>query len=514
MRGAISPDGKFVAYARAGAGLWIRQISSDSDVQILPFVAGRTYLSLTITPDGNFVDFVALENGSRDLWRLPMLGGVPKRIVTDVWSAAGWSPDGQRMAFLRTKGPAQDISLIIADADGSHEQVLTTRHPPLDFWNNGYRRFPRNRPSWALDGRSIMLVGLSSSPQRLDTPSELVMVDVATGAESRTIPIKGKVAVEATWLDDRRAIVNANGEDVGFGLYSFDLATASWTPVTREVGIFVSSTLTADRHIGLTSRTQRRSGIWVGDSLGTGTMVIPETASGADHPVVNDDGSILYGAITSGGYNVYRLVTGSSKPNLVANNTDTFTASADGSVVVFTTGDSASMYRVNSDGTGLMKLVERDAYVGAITADKKTVLFSASSPGLYSVPLAGGPVRELSKRYVAGGGPAVSPDGQRLLFESDKRGFVVSCDLPDCTNEKELQLRSWRWAPDGKGAAFANEDDHKNLWEQPLDGGPIRALTHFDDAQILDFAWSPDGRRLALSRGKWWDDIILIKGLR
>jgi eukaryotic-like serine/threonine-protein kinase len=513
-RGAISPDGKFAAYARAGAGLWIRQISSDSDVQILPFVPGRTYLSLTITPDGDSVDFVALENGGRDLWRLPMLGGIPRRIVNNVWSATGWSPDGRRMAFLRTKGPAQDISLIIADADGSHEQVLTTRHPPLDFWHNGYQRFPRNRPSWSLDGRSILLVGLSSAPDRLETPSELVIVDVTTGREARIILVNGKVATEAAWLDDDHALINASGRDLGFGLFSFDLASAAWTPVTREVGIFVSSTLTADRRTALTSRTQRRSGIWVGDSSGQGAMVVPETASGAEHPLVNDRGSILYGATTSGGYNVYRLVAGSSKPTQVANKVAEFIASADGSEVVFTASEpSGPMYRVNSDGTGLVKLVERDAYVAAITPDGKTVLFSPSGPGLYSIPISGGPTRELSKRYVAAG-PAVSPDGHRLLFESDKRGFVIACDLPDCTNVQELQLRNWRWAPDGQGVAFVNDDDHKNLWEQPLQGGPMRALTRFDDAQILDFAWSPDGKRLTLSRGRWWDDIILIKGLR
>jgi len=142
------------------------------------------------------------------------------------------------------------------------------------------------------------------------------------------------------------------------------------------------------------------------------------------------------------------------------------------------------------------------------------VLFSPfGAPGLYSVPLDGGPVRELSKLFV-GNAPSVSPDGTRLLFASSKPGISILCDLPDCTSPKELELKSSQWAPDGKGVAYINDEDHGNLWEQPLDGRPARALTHFSDAQILEFAWSPDYKRLVLSRGRMSDDIVLLKGLR
>ena len=127
---------------------------------------------------------------------------------------------------------------------------------------------------------------------------------------------------------------------------------------------------------------------------------------------------------------------------------------------------------MNADGTGLTKLVDRDAGGPAITRDGKTVLFSPyGSPGLYSVPLDGGPVRELSKLFV-GSALDVSPDGRRLLFTS-KPGFAILCELPDCTNVKELELKSPRWAPDGQGVAYINEADYGNLWEQPLGWRPV-----------------------------------------
>ena len=34
--GVISPDGKFVAYVRKNAGVWVRQIAAENDIQVAP----------------------------------------------------------------------------------------------------------------------------------------------------------------------------------------------------------------------------------------------------------------------------------------------------------------------------------------------------------------------------------------------------------------------------------------------------------------------------------------------
>jgi hypothetical protein len=113
-----------------------------------------------------------------------------------------------------------------------------------------------------------------------------------------------------------------------------------------------------------------------------------------------------------------------------------------------------------------------------------------------------------------GSSSSISPDGRRLLFASGKPGVQMLCDLPACTNMREVFVKSARWAPDGKGVVCVDEEDHANLWEQPLDGGPSYPLTRFTTGQILQFAWSADYKRLVLSRGRVSDDIVLLKGLR
>jgi Tol biopolymer transport system component len=72
-------------------------------------------------------------------------------------------------------------------------------------------------------------------------------------------------------------------------------------------------------------------------------------------------------------------------------------------------------------------------------------------------------------------------------------------------------LRRGRWTPDGRGLAYAEKG---NIWVQSLDGGQPRQLTKFTDQEITDFAWSPDGKRLAVSRRTDLADVVLIKGVK
>jgi Tol biopolymer transport system component len=450
------------------------------------------------------------------LWRVPLLGGTPRRIVSDIWSAPGWSPDGRRMAFVRTKGVDQDASIIIANDDGTHEQVLVTRRPPAGFLNISYGAWATNRPAWSPDGKRLILVGTA------ETDSALIVLDAANGAETRTVPIKPGLAWEAAWLDDTHVLLNSSTSVTSPpGLWSLDLTDRRLIPITRDFSFFHWIGLTADRRTGVATKSDMRGGLWLGNALGeNGRPVLRETAAGAvipfvSGPVVDAGGGVVYAAYTNGESGLFRVAPEAAKPTMLGvGGGGGFAITPDGRFVVFSSPPDTALYRVNSDGSGRIKLVDRNAGGPAITADGQTALFSPfGSPGLYSVPMSGGPARELTKLF-AGNAPSVSPDGTRLLFASSKTGISILCDLPDCSNTKELELKSSRWAPDGQGVAYINEQDHGNLWEQPLDGRAPRALTHFPDAQILDFAWSSDYKRLVLSRGRLSDDIVLLKGLR
>jgi Tol biopolymer transport system component len=72
-----------------------------------------------------------------------------------------------------------------------------------------------------------------------------------------------------------------------------------------------------------------------------------------------------------------------------------------------------------------------------------------------------------------------------------------------------------QFAPDGKSIAYKiRENGIENLWVQPIDGSPGHSVTHFTTEQIREFAWSPDGKRLAIHRAHSVSDAVLLHDSR
>jgi Tol biopolymer transport system component len=53
-----------------------------------------------------------------------------------------------------------------------------------------------------------------------------------------------------------------------------------------------------------------------------------------------------------------------------------------------------------------------------------------------------------------------------------------------------------------------------NIWLQPLAGGPPKQITNFLNGDMFAYAWSSDGKRLALSRGERKTDVVMMSGFR
>jgi len=121
----------------------------------------------------------------------------------------------------------------------------------------------------------------------------------------------------------------------------------------------------------------------------------------------------------------------------------------------------------------------------------------------------------------------VSPDGQFLAFPYDLyvpnptiKLAVISINSgriektfaapPGVYREACL-----RWSPDGKALQYLlTKGDVTNIWEQPMAGGDPKPATDFTSGRIFDFNWSPDGKRLLMSRGEISSDVVLLSNLR
>ena len=75
------------------------------------------------------------------------------------------------------------------------------------------------------------------------------------------------------------------------------------------------------------------------------------------------------------------------------------------------------------------------------------------------------------------------------------------------SNNQNLQ-----WTGDGRAIYYiAFNNGVSNIWRQPVDGSPPGQVTQFTTGRIFNFAYSADGKQLALSRGFFDSDVVLIK---
>jgi serine/threonine protein kinase len=122
--------------------------------------------------------------------------------------------------------------------------------------------------------------------------------------------------------------------------------------------------------------------------------------------------------------------------------------------------------------------------------------------------------------------PSISPDGKSLayLFPESTDPFaqpnrIAVVPFPDGSAQPLTFIFQGsgtvfpvlHWANDGKSIRYSvNANNVSNLWSQPLDGSPAKQITAFKDSLITGFAWSPDGKQLACTRGVLLRDAVLI----
>ena len=103
-----------------------------------------------------------------------------------------------------------------------------------------------------------------------------------------------------------------------------------------------------------------------------------------------------------------------------------------------------------------------------------------------------------------------APAGPQLLVESASNGQVVKQLTPDARVGNATHRP--RFLPDGRSIAYVVSDRGvNNIVVQALDGGTARPLTNFTSDHIRDFAFSPRGDQLAVVKGHFDSDAVLLQ---
>ncbi len=148
-----------------------------------------------------------------------------------------------------------------------------------------------------------------------------------------------------------------------------------------------------------------------------------------------------------------------------------------------------------------------------VSPDGRTVVFDLLGD-LYTVPITGGKATALTQGMAFDGQPRFSPDGQRVVFVSDRSGgenlHIISLDRSDTvqlTTGKTSAYQSPEWTPDGDYiVATKNQPGAGKLWLYHAEGGSGVALID-EPAQLLTTgaAFGADDRYVwyAQRRGGW-----------
>lgn len=519
----ISPDGKFIAYTDKNFAVWLKNAATDSNVKILPESGERSMIGFS--PDDNYLYFHHTpKDRKREILKIPVFGGPPpQKIAEETWSHPSLSPDGAEVAFTRFDSGTGVFSLIAAKTDGTGERVIakSRENERFDSWLQG--------AAWSPDGKRIACVGRE---ERDEIVYRFISVfDADDGTEiSRIRPHTALGAFRAiVWLPDGDHLLTIVSDFSNAGqIYRYAFSNNTWRRVTNDLSEYWNLSVSADGSLVLTARFENQSNLWVMDreELAAGARQITFGFNSIDDAAGlswTREGRIVYATNTTGRWEIWMIgADGSGQKQLTQNCAGNDTCampfvSPDGRYIVFqaSLNGEHNIWRMDIDGGNPIRLTAKGGILPFVTADGRSVIYvrkTVSSSTLRQVSIDGGEsslVSNISPIFLGNS----SPDGRLLAFvhfdKATDRIFQtcvarLESDKPEKCFGKSRAFPSW--TADNK-AFYYLEHGYTGIWKQPLNGERELVL-EFPGERVNTFAFSPDGRSLAVARSKPTQDIV------
>ncbi len=528
---AISPDGKYVVYAISDLGkqsLWVKQVASGSEVQIVA-PAEVNFQGLSFSADGNFVFFNVWDKVHvGEIFKIPVLGGIPAKIVNDVMPMISVSPDSSEILFVRSLAASSESMLMAGKTDGTGERTISRIGGPRPGWFGG--------PVWSPDGSRIAFalgsvgeqgqsyVRLADVPseggepriisdkrfinigalawhanghdlvvtasQQFQTPNQLWRVDTRSGqAERLTNDLSGYNGLSIT--ADGKSLVTTQGDFQSNIYLGGDGAASEWKKLTSGRYEGLGLAWTPDDRLLFVSQESGNDDIWIMNADGTGRKQLTVDPSVDASPSVSFDGKyVFFASLRTGVPHIFRMgIDGSDLVQLTRGQGEwSPIASPTEPNLIYQSTDGRGIWKMNVDGGESVRLNEEYSYSPAFSHDGTQIIFS----------------------YWDEKGRPEQLRQARLNLLTGVRTNVPSVPKTAIRSDSNVVLK---WSPGDNSFAYIDDNGGiSNIWRQPLAGGrPVR-VTGFNDSYIYSFDWSKDGR-IAAARGSFAFDVVLISGL-
>jgi serine/threonine protein kinase/Tol biopolymer transport system component len=531
---AISPDGKYIVYAlsdRSSQSLYIRQVSTANDKLIVP-PARVGVFGMTFSPDGTELYYVLKANlDAGTLYRIPVLGGIPTKVLEKIDGPISFSPDGRQFVLLRGNYPnLGESALIIANLDGSGERTLVVKKNPERLSPIFFAG-----PSWSPDGKII-----AATVATIGGRSRVVGFSPIDGSEKNLSTESWMFSGRVQWLPDMTGLLVIAGDSVAAAqVWFMNYPDGRVRRVTNDLGTYRSLGLTQN---GKSLATVQAQGLvnlyvvpdgneWKAIRLPIGNISFYFSA-GNNLSWAPDGKRIVLVSNEGGNADIWMAdPDGSNRKQLTANGGQNFSpvVSADGRYIVFVSWRDGrkNIWRMNFDGGDSIRLTSglADSYP-SLSPDGRWVIYTTLDgvkPTLWKVAIDGGTPVQVSDHVATTA--TISPDGRMIAYtypESQDpnappnriaimpfEGGPVLKTFEFSTTGTVLSIA--QWSVDGKSILYsATANNVSNIWSQAIDGGPPKQVTNFNDLFMTGFAWSRDGKQLACTRGALVRDAILV----
>lgn len=526
---AISPDARYVAYVLRDGGqesLWVRQTATSSAEQVVP-AAPQAFLSWpNFSPDANFIYFTkgrSERSNDMQLFAVPVLGGTPRKIADHLSTTFTISPDGSKVAFLGLGCAGLEICLTQVNSDGSGRTELAK-------WNT-----PHYAPSWSPDGKHIAFETLvDEDPQGLR--AHLQSYDLAT-KKTEDLPSRWRTIKNLLWTRDGRGLLVTAQEQAGdpTQIWYVDYSDGAKQRVTNDLEDYDSVSVSLDAGTVVAVQTNVNASVWVAplehpDDIKQASQGRNDGLHGLDFASPQ---KVVFTSNDSGNWDL-STVDLTSGPSQIISGAPRYHSmpivcdSGRTAVFVSNTGGGNHLWKIDTDGTNVTQLTNGvgEVYPHCPTEGRWVAYVNEdeATPGgnLRRVSLDGGQDTAIAPDTAIA--INLAPDGKHILFatldEGPEKKLRVGLATVDGSSPvaylnpppRAPILRDGRWIRGQQTLIYVDaRSGAQNLWTYPLTAGKAsQQLTHFISGRIFSIALSPDGSKVAMSRGSINSDVVLF----
>jgi DNA-binding winged helix-turn-helix (wHTH) protein/Tol biopolymer transport system component len=261
---AISPDGKYLAHSDK-TGAFLRLLSTGESHPLLPKVSDVTFLGWF--PDSlRLLASWSIPPANKRLWALSILGGSPRQLSDEGWSASV-SPDGSQIVFLKGAGFAETGQEIwLMQVNGADRRKLIS--------------FSEGRiatPVWSPDGRWIAYLKNKVGPDGEQPWIEVF--NLKQGTKKAVLAEPRLSGWGLLWLPDGRLLYalyepppNQNSSNFWAARLDLSAGRLVGTParITSGDGFVVKPSITADGKRLVFNRATPQADVYVADFSANG----------------------------------------------------------------------------------------------------------------------------------------------------------------------------------------------------------------------------------------------------